>query len=247
LRELRNIRLRSGLSQADLSTKTGVAEFTISEIEAGKRTPRPSTLRKLARGLDVQVADLYGEAEIAPKVSGPPLSRQRSFENHLAEEQRAHETRRALEDLMSYVSDRIDRWEANTSGEVFPPVNIDHGYSSDVWMDATALIGRLGTLRRRAEEELPPEVAATVRGEVVALIDRLQDVATRISALADEAAGITPETSQEEALRRMAERSEAIRRVKIAPEHTAQLAELRRRPEEGRKHAAEAKGEAVGE
>jgi transcriptional regulator with XRE-family HTH domain len=61
LRELREIRLRRGLSQADLSTMTGVAEFTISEIEAGKRAnPRPSTLRKLARALEVEVTDLYG-------------------------------------------------------------------------------------------------------------------------------------------------------------------------------------------
>jgi transcriptional regulator with XRE-family HTH domain len=62
LRELREIRLRRGLSQADLSAMTGVAEFTISEIEAGKRAnPRPSTLRKLAQALEVEVADLYGD------------------------------------------------------------------------------------------------------------------------------------------------------------------------------------------
>jgi len=41
-----------------------VAEFTISEIESGKRAnPRPSTLRKLAQALDVEVADLYGHSD----------------------------------------------------------------------------------------------------------------------------------------------------------------------------------------
>jgi transcriptional regulator with XRE-family HTH domain len=79
LRELRNIRLRRGLSQADLSAVTGVAEYTISEIEAGKRpNPRPSTLRKLAQGLDVEVAALYGEPEYplgeAPPNLQPPLN-----------------------------------------------------------------------------------------------------------------------------------------------------------------------------
>jgi transcriptional regulator with XRE-family HTH domain len=69
MRELRNLRLRRGMSQADLSHRTGVAEFTISEIEAGKRpNPRPSTLRKLAQGLGVEVAALYEETD-SPKVA----------------------------------------------------------------------------------------------------------------------------------------------------------------------------------
>ncbi len=71
LRELRDIRIGRGMSQADLSGKTGVSEFTISELEAGKRpNPRPSTLRKLAQGLDVEVTDLLGGPEL-PKAPGP--------------------------------------------------------------------------------------------------------------------------------------------------------------------------------
>ncbi len=72
MRELRDIRIGRGMSQADLSEKAGVSEFTISELEAGKRpNPRPSTLRKLARGLDVEVTDLLGGPEL-PKVEAPP-------------------------------------------------------------------------------------------------------------------------------------------------------------------------------
>lgn len=60
------------MSQADLYEKTGVSEFTISELEAGKRTnPRPSTLRKLAQGLGVEVTDLLGEPGL-PKGEAPP-------------------------------------------------------------------------------------------------------------------------------------------------------------------------------
>ncbi len=55
---VRDIRLKRGLSQADLGRRAGITEYTISEIEAGKRNPRPSTLRKLAKGLDVDVAAL---------------------------------------------------------------------------------------------------------------------------------------------------------------------------------------------
>jgi transcriptional regulator with XRE-family HTH domain len=70
--ELRSIRKRRGLTQADLAARTGVSEFTISEIEAGKRpNARPSTLRKLAKGLGVTVADLYGEP-FDPKAPAPP-------------------------------------------------------------------------------------------------------------------------------------------------------------------------------
>ena len=77
LREVREIRLRRGLSHADLSAMTGVAEFTISEIESGKRAnPRPSTLRKLARGLGVEVTDLYGEVD-------SPLGQARSSQEKL--------------------------------------------------------------------------------------------------------------------------------------------------------------------
>jgi transcriptional regulator with XRE-family HTH domain len=63
-----------------------VAEYTISEVEAGKRTPRPSTLRKLAQGLDVEVADLYGESEY-PLGEAPP-DPQQSFNGLLEDERR---------------------------------------------------------------------------------------------------------------------------------------------------------------
>ncbi len=70
--ELKRIRLRRGFSQEDLSQASKVSEFTISEIELGKRAnPRPSTLRKLAGALDVEVADLYGEPFVSPKEKAP--------------------------------------------------------------------------------------------------------------------------------------------------------------------------------
>lgn len=70
--ELRRIRLLRGHSQEDLSRISRVSEFTISEIELGKRAnPRPSTMRKLAQALGVEVADLYGETVATPKVSAP--------------------------------------------------------------------------------------------------------------------------------------------------------------------------------
>lgn len=70
--ELKRIRLLRGLSQDDLAKASEVSEFTISEVEKGRRpNVRPSTGRKLARALDVEVADLYGERVVSPKARAP--------------------------------------------------------------------------------------------------------------------------------------------------------------------------------
>jgi HTH-type transcriptional regulator, competence development regulator len=65
---LREQRLRQGLSQRDLSERTGITAANISRLETGETSqPRPSTLRKLAAGLGVEVAELWenGEGKLA--------------------------------------------------------------------------------------------------------------------------------------------------------------------------------------
>jgi transcriptional regulator with XRE-family HTH domain len=225
-----------------------VARDTISKAERGEHAPNAATLHKIAGALGVTPSELLAEEEkLAPKARGP-LPPQRSLWNHLAEEQRAAATFAELERVGSYVTDKIERWEGIAHGESFPYVNIDHGFASEVWLDVAGLSGWLGSIRRRAEAELPPDEAASVRQEIVALVDRLERVADEIKALADAAAGITAETAQDEALRLMDERAQAMRRVRMQPGHADQLAEkLRRREEEGRKRVAEAKGQVVGE
>jgi transcriptional regulator with XRE-family HTH domain len=58
LERLRRIREQAGYSQQDLADNSGVSQHTISEIELGRRKPQGRTLRKLAKALDVSVADL---------------------------------------------------------------------------------------------------------------------------------------------------------------------------------------------
>lgn len=58
--QLLQLRLDRGLSQAELSRRTGIAQAEISKIERGVIEPRTGTLSKLARGLDAQVALLAG-------------------------------------------------------------------------------------------------------------------------------------------------------------------------------------------
>jgi transcriptional regulator with XRE-family HTH domain len=61
---LRYFRVRAGLTQVDLAQDSGVDRTTIQRLEADKPAPlpHPSTVRKLARTLHVEPADLWGPA-----------------------------------------------------------------------------------------------------------------------------------------------------------------------------------------
>lgn len=60
LAKLRQIRERKGLSQRDLSERSGVAQATISNLEKG-RPSRFVTMRKLAAALEVETEALVGD------------------------------------------------------------------------------------------------------------------------------------------------------------------------------------------
>ena len=67
---VKEIRRRKGWSQKDLAEESGVGQDTISGIESGRHEPRPSTLRKLADALGVEVADFFREPAV-PLVEAP--------------------------------------------------------------------------------------------------------------------------------------------------------------------------------
>jgi transcriptional regulator with XRE-family HTH domain len=71
---LRDLRRRAIMSQEDLAAKSGVARDTISKLETGQRRAYPSTVRKLAAGLDVQPRMLLGGVEYLDEkpVDNPP-------------------------------------------------------------------------------------------------------------------------------------------------------------------------------
>jgi transcriptional regulator with XRE-family HTH domain len=60
---LRDLRRRAVMSQEDLAARSGVARDTISKLETGQRRAYPSTIRKLAAGLDVEPRMLLGGVE----------------------------------------------------------------------------------------------------------------------------------------------------------------------------------------
>ena len=65
---LRQIREGKEVSLRALAKLAGVGVATLDRMEAGKWDPRLSTLKKLAKTLDVTVAELIGEK--SPKRKG---------------------------------------------------------------------------------------------------------------------------------------------------------------------------------
>jgi transcriptional regulator with XRE-family HTH domain len=84
---LREWRELQGWTQKDLAQESGVSPRSIAGYEAGA-SARPGTTRKLAEALDVEVADLV---LASGKELAPPSAEQRSFNNHLLEEEQRTE------------------------------------------------------------------------------------------------------------------------------------------------------------
>jgi transcriptional regulator with XRE-family HTH domain len=58
---LAELRESQALTLRDLAERSGVDANTINQVELGHRKPRPSTLRKLAKALDVEVREFFEE------------------------------------------------------------------------------------------------------------------------------------------------------------------------------------------
>lgn len=57
---LKEARLKSGISQKDLAENIGVAKSTYSLYESGKREPNVDTIKKIASSLNVSADRLLG-------------------------------------------------------------------------------------------------------------------------------------------------------------------------------------------
>lgn len=67
---LRQIREARGLSLRALADKAGVTYVALLRMELGQTDPRLGTLRKLAKALNVTVAELIGEGKLARRRAG---------------------------------------------------------------------------------------------------------------------------------------------------------------------------------
>jgi transcriptional regulator with XRE-family HTH domain len=54
------LRILAGYSQAELARRSGVSQGHISELERGDKKASPKTVKKLAGGLNVPMAALFG-------------------------------------------------------------------------------------------------------------------------------------------------------------------------------------------
>ena len=60
-RRLKRIRQAYGLSQRQLARQAGVANATISQIEAGKLNPTVSMLKKVLDGIPISLGEFFGD------------------------------------------------------------------------------------------------------------------------------------------------------------------------------------------
>ncbi|MEW6273688.1 MAG: helix-turn-helix domain-containing protein [Bacillota bacterium] len=66
LRELRQVR---GLTITDLAEAVNISKSLISQVERGEVVPSLTTLRKIAKGLNVSITEFFEDDEQAPPVS----------------------------------------------------------------------------------------------------------------------------------------------------------------------------------
>jgi transcriptional regulator with XRE-family HTH domain len=104
---LRSLRERAALTQEDLAKLSGVARATIADLEAAKRPARPSTLRKVAQGLGVEVTDLYEGHEVLKTPVAP--SQATLFDGEAEEERRIA----YLRAWRVFLQDRAREWRAD--------------------------------------------------------------------------------------------------------------------------------------
>ena len=55
---LQKIRIKRGITQAELAETAGVTKPTISHIECGTHPPKLETMLKVSKALDVELADI---------------------------------------------------------------------------------------------------------------------------------------------------------------------------------------------
>jgi transcriptional regulator with XRE-family HTH domain len=58
---LKTLRIRRALTQQELAEKAGMSSTALNRIELNKAEPHMSTLRKLAKALDIDPTALLGE------------------------------------------------------------------------------------------------------------------------------------------------------------------------------------------
>ena len=154
---LRQIRQQKGWSQKDLADRAGVGQDTISGIESGRRKPHPSTLRKLATALGVQVAEFFSE---------PALSKVDYSLSPYAEALPAEERSRSK--LADAITSSADRWINLVSSP-----DIDEGEISGV---VRAAVDLYQLLNEQIDKDEFEALTAPEQREIMVMMNKLAKV-----------------------------------------------------------------------
>lgn len=198
---LKEVREGRGLSQKDLATRSGVHFNSISGIESGKRKPHPSTLRKLAAALEVEVEVLTG----APKGDAPSAERPVR-----TPEERRNSYLLGFEDLAKSTATRLQ--EAIESEDVdFEQVDQIAKLHEDLQRIAVERIGLLH------EGAYMPEAEVQAQERVAAALDDLRSVVDQgYSAAISMLQGRKAEVGELDRIRRQGGTTEESRGVRSA-------------------------------
>ncbi|HEY0163394.1 MAG TPA: helix-turn-helix transcriptional regulator [Edaphobacter sp.] len=66
---IRGYRLQKGMSQGDIEKKTGLLRCYLSRVENGHTVPSLETLQKIARALDLQLAEFFADEIVSKEMS----------------------------------------------------------------------------------------------------------------------------------------------------------------------------------
>lgn len=66
---IRGYRLQKGMSQGDIEKRTGLLRCYLSRVENGHTVPSLDTLQKIARALDLQLAEFFAEEIVSKEMS----------------------------------------------------------------------------------------------------------------------------------------------------------------------------------
>ena len=175
-RRLKEERQLKGWSQRDLARETGVNPDTISGIETEQHEPRPSTLRKLAEGLGLEVRDFFAEPAL-PKVEAPREAGQSSAEQA--------EVIEGLANAVASVADRTKRrleQADDTDGDALVALFEDAFLAQ---MGAERLLEQVNEEASQAQTATPAERRA--RANLDHAVMRLADLFENMAAELEEA------------------------------------------------------------
>lgn len=71
---IRGYRLQKGMSQGDIEKRTGLLRCYLSRVENGHTVPSLETLQKIARALDLQLAEFFADEVVAKDMSSLHLN-----------------------------------------------------------------------------------------------------------------------------------------------------------------------------